>query len=124
MKSIFTPPIDLTFKKLEASNFKRANRVQVLKEVTEKVGEHIFREDHDVSLNWDKPGSRESLSGELQKALRRLSILSRRTSLGPSLGASEIPKVTSMLPGLLPFSTIRGKSSCALSLPSVALAND
>ena len=36
-KRIFTPPMDLEFKKGGAFNFKRADRVQVLKEETEKA---------------------------------------------------------------------------------------
>jgi len=47
-KRIFTPPMDLEFKKGGASNFKRANRVQVLKEETEKESELMFPEDDGV----------------------------------------------------------------------------
>ena len=57
-KSIFTPPMDLEFKKGGASNFKRADRVQVLKEETEKEGELMFPED-DGALNWDMPDDEE-----------------------------------------------------------------
>ena len=61
-KSIFTPPMDLEFKKGGASTFKRADRVQVLKEEAEKEEELMFPEG-DEDLNWDMPedeeGSRE-----------------------------------------------------------------
>ena len=53
-KSIFTPPMDLEFKKGGVFNFKWADRVQVLKEETEKEGELMFPED-DGALVWDLP---------------------------------------------------------------------
>eukprot|EP01040_Poterioochromonas_malhamensis_P014854 gene14854-16520_t len=55
-KSIFTPPMDLEFKKGGTSNFKRMDRVQVLKAETEatKEGELMFPEE-DESLDWGMP---------------------------------------------------------------------
>ena len=57
-KSIFTPPMDLEFKKGGASTFKRADRVQVLKEEAEKDEELMFPEG-DEDLNWDMPEDEE-----------------------------------------------------------------
>ena len=55
-KSIFTPPMDLEFKKSGTSNFKRVDRVQVLRAETEatKEGELMFPEE-DESLDWGMP---------------------------------------------------------------------
>ena len=57
-KCIFPPPMDLEFKKVGASNFKRADRVQVLKEETEKEEERTFPEG-DEDLTWDMPEDEE-----------------------------------------------------------------
>jgi len=64
-KSIFTPPMDLEFKKGGTSNFKRVDRVQVLKAETEatKEGELMFPEE-DESLDWGMPDGEDDTCDE------------------------------------------------------------